>query len=110
MLIGLLRNGGDWFVGHPNGDSAWTRNLEAAGRATLRFPNGQIVSVRSVPLPPGPDRDRAIESTGQHPFPGNLIYRLARPHIRAVGVYFRLELDPPDATQRTAPAPATEAE
>ena len=28
---------------------------------------------------------------GQHPFPGNLVYRAARAHIRAVGVYFEID-------------------
>ena len=27
----------------------------------------------------------------QHPFPGNLVYRAARGHIRAVGVYFEID-------------------
>jgi hypothetical protein len=93
VLIGLLRSDGRWFVGHPNGWAAWTRNLEVAGAASLRFAPTRSVSVRARLLPPGPDRDRAITATGQHPFPGNLIYRLARRHIRAAGVFFELELE-----------------
>ena len=30
FLLGLLRADGSWYLGHPNGDAAWTRNLEAA--------------------------------------------------------------------------------
>jgi hypothetical protein len=37
------------------------------------------------------ERESVIRATGQQPFPGNLSYRLGRRHIRAVGVFFRLE-------------------
>jgi hypothetical protein len=90
VLLGLLRDDGRWFVGHPNGDVEWTRNLEAAITADLAFHAGPVVTVRASRLEDGPLRDRAIALTGQHPFPGNLVYRLARPHIRAVGTYFEL--------------------
>jgi hypothetical protein len=93
VLLGLLRDGDRWFLGHPNGDVAWTRNLEAAGFAELIFRPPTAVAIRAKRLPPGDLRDRAIRSTGQHVFPGNLVYRLARSHIRAVGTYFLIELD-----------------
>ncbi len=93
VLVGLLRDGGKWYVGHPNGQAAWTRNLVAAGRATLRLDATRSVAVRARVLGMGPDRDRAIAATWQHPFPGNVIYRLAGRHIRAVGFYFELELE-----------------
>jgi hypothetical protein len=91
ILLGLLRDGDRWFLGHPNGHVAWTRNLEAAGTADLviRWPTS--LPIRASVLPPGPLRDRAILATGQHPFPGNLAYRLARRHIRALGVFFAVE-------------------
>jgi hypothetical protein len=90
-ILGLLRDGNRWFLGHPSGEVPWTRNLEAAGEAELvvRWPHG--IPVRATPLPPGDLRDRAILATGQHPFPGNLVYRLARSHIRAEGVFFLVE-------------------
>jgi hypothetical protein len=47
-------------------------------------------------LDAGPERDRAIAATSQHVFPGNVVYRLARRHIRAVGVYFALEIAEPN--------------
>lgn len=95
VLLGLLRDGNRWFLGHPNGHVAWTRNLEAAGRATLRFRGLPEVPVAAHRLPDGDLRDRAIRSTGQHPFPGNLVYRLARRHIRRAGVFFAIEpIDP----------------
>ena len=91
VLLGLLRDGDDWFLGHPNGDVAWTRNLEAAGRAALVFRPPTSVAVRATRLEPGALRDRAIASTAQHVFPGNVIYRLARRHILAAGTYFLIE-------------------
>jgi hypothetical protein len=91
VLLGLLRSGDRWFLGHPNGDVAWTRNLEAAGTAELVFRPPFGIPVRATRLPPGELRDAAIASTGQHVFPGNLVYRLARRHILAVGAYFLIE-------------------
>lgn len=91
VLLGLLRDEGRWFLGHPNGDVAWTRNLEAAGAGELVFGGGRSEAVRATRLPPGELRDRAIAATRQHLFPGNVIYRLAWPHIRAVGTYFLIE-------------------
>jgi len=97
VLLGLLQADGGWFLGHPNGDVAWTRNLEAgeAAELSLRWPS--IVGIRATRLVPGPRRDAAIGATGQHVFPGNVIYRLARRHIRAAGTYFEITLTP-DAT------------
>ena len=91
VLLTLLRDGDQWFLGHPNGDVDWTRNLEAAGTADLAFRRLPPVAIRARRLEPGELRDRAIGSTGQHPFPGNLVYRLARAHIRAVGVFFAID-------------------
>ena len=88
VLLGLLRDDGRWFLGHPNGDVAWTLNLEAAGGGELGFADGHSLPVRATRLAPGDLRDRAIAATRQHVFPGNLIYRLAWSHIRAVGTYF----------------------
>jgi hypothetical protein len=91
VLLGLLRDGGHWFLGHPNGDVAWTRNLEAAGTADLVFHRLPALTIRATRLQDGAMRDRAILATGQHAFPGNLVYRLARAHIRAVGTFFEIE-------------------
>ena len=91
-LLGLLRAGGGLYLGHPNGDVGWTRDLEAAGGGLLRYPNGVEWRFTAARLPLGDEREQAIRSTGQHPFPGNLTYRLGRRHIRAVGVFFRIEL------------------
>jgi hypothetical protein len=90
-LLGLLHAGDGLYLGHPNGDVGWTRDLQAAGRGVLRYPNGVEWAFSATRLVPGEERERAISATGQHPFPGNLMYRLGRSHIRAVGVYFRLE-------------------
>jgi deazaflavin-dependent oxidoreductase (nitroreductase family) len=91
-LLGLLQTGGHWYLGHPNGDVAWTLNLRAAGEGTLELRPGVAMRVRAELLPEGPERDAAILATSQHPFPGDLIYRLGRRHIRRRGVYFRIEL------------------
>ena len=91
IVLGLLRDGDRWFLGHPNGHVAWTRNLDAAGTADLVISWPASIVVRASVLPPGELRDRAILATRQHPFPGNLVYRLARAHIRAVGVFFLVE-------------------
>lgn len=91
ILLTLLRDGDQWFLGHPNGDVAWTRNLEAAGTADILFRRSPPITILGRRLQPGALRDRAIASTGQHPFPGNLVYRLARAHIRAEGVFFAID-------------------
>lgn len=90
-LLGLLRAGGGEYLGHPNGHVGWTRDLLVAGRATLAWPGGERRDVLATLLEPGLERETAIRATNQHPFPGNLVYLLARRHIRAVGVFFRLE-------------------
>lgn len=91
ILLTLLHTGGEWYVGHPNGDTEWTRNAEAAGvvRIDPPAPTGRFFNV--LRLPRGAERDAVIRATRvQQPFPANLIYRAAGRHIAAVGVYFRL--------------------
>lgn len=90
-LLGLLRADGQLYLGHPNGDCMWTRNLEAAGGGELVLRGLPPVEIRAVRLAAGPEREAAIRSTDQHPFPGNAIYRLGRRHVLAAGTYFRLE-------------------
>ena len=91
VLLTLLVDGDGWFLGHPNGDVSWTQNLDAAGTADLAFRGALPINIRARRLEPGPERDRAILATGQHPFPANIVYRLARRHIRAVGKFFAVE-------------------
>ena len=91
VLLTLLVDGERWFLGHPNGDVDWTRNLDAAGTADIAFRRQAPLPVRARRLPPGDERDRAIRATRQHPFPANIVYGLARAHIRAVGVFFEVE-------------------
>jgi hypothetical protein len=92
VLVGLLEVAGQWYVGHPNGEAGWTRNLAAAGRAVVGQPSGVTHEVRADRLPDGDERDAVILATAyQQPFPGNLLYRASRRHILARGVYFRLE-------------------
>jgi hypothetical protein len=89
-LIGVLHANGHSYVGHPNGDVGWTRDLAATGGGTIRYHNGTEWQFKAERLGQGDERERVIRSTGQHPFPGNLVYRLGRRQVRAVGVYFRL--------------------
>jgi hypothetical protein len=91
VLLTLLIDRDRWFLGHPNGDVGWTRNLDAAGTADVAFRRTAPITVRARRLEPGEERDRAIRATGQHPFPANFVYRLARAHIRAQGVFFSIE-------------------
>jgi hypothetical protein len=94
ILLGLLATDGRWYLGHPDGPAAWTRNLDAdQGRLLVRWPGLQDAPFLARLLPVGPERERAILATWQHPFPGDLIYRLARRHVLAVGRYYRLERD-----------------
>lgn len=90
VLLTLLRDGDRWFLGHPNGDVPWTLNLEAAGTADLKFPRTVPIHIRARRLS-GEDRDAPMRLFDQHAFPGNLVYRAARAHIRAVGVYFEID-------------------
>jgi hypothetical protein len=89
-LVGLLSANASWYVGHPNGAVGWTRDLAAAGAGTLHWHDGREWPFAAQRLERGEERESVIRSTGQHPFPGNLVYRLGRRHVRAAGVYFRL--------------------
>ena len=92
VLVGLVELAGQWYVGHPNGEAGWTRNLGAAGQAVVARPSGVKHEVRAVRLSDGDERDAVILATAyQQPFPGNLLYRASRAHILARGVFFRLE-------------------
>jgi hypothetical protein len=92
VLVGLLRVGGAWYLGHPDADCAWTRNVDAAGEATIAAAWLPPLSVRFRRLPPGGERDAVIRATfRQHPFPGGLIYWAARDHVRRKGVFYRID-------------------
>ena len=97
VLLGLLRVGDQWYLGHPNGPATWTRNLDAAGEATLALPHQAPIGVRPMLLPDGDERRQVIRATWrQHVFLGNVAYWLARRHIAVVGRYYRIEpLRPP---------------
>jgi hypothetical protein len=90
-LVGLLHAGEGSYLGHPNGDAGWTRDLTAAGEGVLHYPSGVDWRFIARRLRDGDEREGAIRATGQHPFPGSLVYRLGRRHVRAQGVFFRLE-------------------
>ncbi len=88
----LLTVNGSWYVGHPNGGADWTWNLgDASAPVEVEFADGARLPVRAVRLYGGPEREAVIRATwSQQPFPGNVVYALARRHIRSMGVYFRL--------------------
>lgn len=91
-LVTLLVGAGHWYVGHPNGRSGWTRNLAATGSARIQLGNGLPTTVRARALSTGPERDRAIAAAiAQQPWPANWLYRASERHVRAVGIYFRLD-------------------
>jgi hypothetical protein len=92
VLLGLLRVDQEWYLGHPNGQAHWTRNLDAAGEATLVLPHQPPIEFRAELLPDGEERRRVIAVTWrQHVFPGNILYWLARRHVLGVGRYYRVE-------------------
>jgi hypothetical protein len=92
MLVTLMTVDGHGYVGHPNGPAEWTRNIAAAGWVEVdpSGPTGPRYAVHI--LPAGAERDAVIRATWtQQPFPANLLYRAARRHVAAVGVYHRLD-------------------
>jgi hypothetical protein len=105
VLLGLLDAGGELYLGHPDRACPWTLNLEETGRAVLRRPGSPDMPVRADRLPPGPERDRAIRATfRQHPFPGNVLYWLARDHVGRAGIFFRLDAADEPAAGAAVPA------
>jgi len=102
-LVTLLVVDGRWYVGHPNGDASWIRNAVAAGWLEVEPPAAAGPRRAVVLLPAGPERDAVIHAAqSQQPFPANVLYRAARRHVAAAGVYLRLE-----PTTRTASASAS---
>ena len=91
LMLGLLRVGDGMYLGHPDGEAGWTLDLAAAGEGRLVMRGLPPLVFRPERLSPGSERDAVIQATDQHPFPGNLLYRLGRRHVQAAGVYFRLE-------------------
>jgi hypothetical protein len=99
LLVSAVDIGGNWYIGHPNGPSDWTLNLEAAGQATLRTLRHGPIRVTAVALERGAERDRAIETiTARQVLPVRAIYGGARRYITAVGSYYRLEPQPDPST------------
>jgi hypothetical protein len=98
-MVTLLVVDGEGFIGHPNGEASWIANALASGWiGVVGVDGGGQAATRSTVtrLDDGPVRDAVIRATwSQQPFPGNLLYRAARRHVAAVGVYLRL--GPPEA-------------
>ena len=93
VLLGLLRVDAGWYLGHPNGATKWTRNLDGTTDAKLRFVGQAPFTVTADLLADGDERRSVIAVTWrQHVFPGSILYWLARRHIAAVGRYYRIEI------------------
>ena len=93
VLVGLIQVDEHWYVGHPNGDVAWTLNLRDARHARVAPTVHASIDVSAEPLQPGEERDAVIHAAAeQQPFPGNVLYRAARRHILSEGRYFRIEM------------------
>ena len=93
VLVTLIRLGGNWYVGHPNGEAGWLANLDSAGAVWATVLGQAPVRVQSVPLALGPERTAVIRETArQQPFLARTLYRAAQGHILRAGVYHRLEL------------------
>jgi hypothetical protein len=91
-LLTLMSVGDRWYVGHPNGEASWVRNAEASGWVEISPPRASGSRFVARRLPPGPERDAVIRATwSQQPFPANILYRAARGHVAAAGVYYRLD-------------------
>jgi hypothetical protein len=91
-LATIIDVDGRWYIGHPNGPAAWVRNVESSGFVEIEPAGALGARFTVVTLEPGPERDAVIRATWkQQPFPANLVYRAARRHVAAVGVYHRLE-------------------
>ena len=102
VFLGLLVVGGRRYLGHPDGTCAWTANLDAAGGGRLLRRDRTPERVTASRLPAGPEREAVIRSTyRQHPFPGAVLYWLARRHVLAVGTYYRIETVPDVAASGT---------
>ncbi len=93
VLVTLIRLGGNWYVGHPNGRAGWLANLDASGPVWATVLGQAPVRVQSVPLALGPERTAVIRETArQQPILARSLYRAAQGHILRAGVYHRLEL------------------
>lgn len=92
IIVTSLTVDGVVYVGHPNGDVGWIRNVESTGLVRVVSADGSERHMRAIRLAAGPEREAVIRATwSQQPFPANVLYSAARGHVRRVGVYFRLE-------------------
>jgi hypothetical protein len=61
-LLGLLRVGDKRYLGHPNGEVGWTRDLDAAGGGSYRWSRAAPSWFRATRLDEGPERDAVIRA------------------------------------------------
>lgn len=92
LLVTLLSHEGRWYIGHPNGLTNWQRNIEAAGWVDVEPSGADGPRFAVTRLGAGPERDAVIRATAtQQFFPADVVYRAARRHVAAVGVFHRLD-------------------
>jgi hypothetical protein len=92
ILVALIDVGGRWYVGNPNGQSAWLTNLGSMETATLTRAGQSPVSVHPVPLALGPERDAVARATAHHgPIHVRPLYWASSSHVRRAGVFYRLD-------------------
>jgi hypothetical protein len=100
LIVTVIKIGDREYIGHPNGNTAWTRNLEATDTLRVVEADGSGRQMRAIRLGPGAERESVIRATwSQQPCPANLVYSAARAHVRRVGVFFRLEPTAPNPPQ-----------
>jgi len=89
-LLNHIQVDGKRYVGHPNGDAQWVRNLAAAHVLTMIDRTGNAEQLEAIEIGDGPERDDVISWTRTMPAPAGQIYGGAAGHIRAVGRFFRV--------------------
>lgn len=98
ILVAMIEVGSRWYVGNPNGRSAWLANLGSMNTATLTLAGRSPVSVHPVPLVLGPERDAVIRATARRgPIHVRPLYWASRSHVLRPGVFYRLDRIGPSA-------------
>jgi hypothetical protein len=91
VIVGLIRHGEHWYVGHPNGPRPWLANLAATDSLVVTPPRSSPLRVRAIPLEVGAEREAVIRAGArQLPLPIRPLYVGARGHILRAGLYYRL--------------------
>ena len=83
LQVQVLIDYGDGKSALVDGGMMMPESYPFSSRLEVLCENGALeYAFRASRLPDGPERDAAIKATWQHPFPGNVVYRLGRRHVR----------------------------